>query len=191
MEAEQRLREAIGRNIANNMELPDSQVARLSAVAFRYRDSSIVLRDREGYIRSQMRNEAGAARMGRVPSETRMACLVDAFYVTLREHINLRVSEDREVSQFLNPLRRYRYLSLQDRLHEIIDEAVGNMNRRFGPPGTAGGGPPVAGGAPPGNPPAGRVGPPPGGRGRGGGPPGGRQGPPGRGQFASLCPVGM
>lgn len=132
MEAEQRLREAIARNIRSNMELPDSLVERLSSLAFRYRDSSIVLNDREAYIRSQMRAEAGASRLGRVPNEARLGCLVDQFYVTLREHINLRSAEDREASQFLNPLRRYRYLSLQDRLYEIIDDAVGNMNRRFG-----------------------------------------------------------
>jgi hypothetical protein len=187
MEAEQRLREAIARNIRSNMELPDSLVERLSSLAFRYRDSSIVLNDREAYIRSQMRAEAGASRLGRVPNEARLGCLVDQFYVTLREHINLRSAEDREASQFLNPLRRYRYLSLQDRLYEIIDDAVGNMNRRFGPPGGPGAGPPP-GGMPPGGAAAGPPPQPPPGR---AGPPQGGRGPGGRAQFASICPPGM
>jgi hypothetical protein len=192
-EAEQRVRTAIGQALRNRLQLPDTLATRVSEVAFRYRDSSLYLQDREGYIRMQMRAEGEAART-RLPNHPRITCLMNEFFSTYETRVRLRLAEDREIGSLLTPLNRYRYLAFQENLHRTIDDALDDMRRRFGrvEPGSAGrrgGGAQARGGAaqppPPGGPPgaqAGAAGPPAGMRGQGG---------PRGGIFASICPPGL
>ena len=189
VERERRFRDAISNRISNTLRLTDTVMAnRIASLSFRYRDSAMVIEDRERFVRMAMREEA-VTNYGRVPNELRLRCLVDEFYSLQQRRLALRMEEDREISMLVPTLGRYRYLALQENLHNMMDEFVDDMRRARGGGGGRGriGGPPpdslgVAGGA--------RVGPP-------GPPPGGARGQPplfgrqlgaGRGQYANLCP---
>jgi hypothetical protein len=132
MEAEQLMRKAMIANLRQSLALPDSQMDVLAGIAFRYRDSSLVVQQRERMIREMLSREGGSGggRRGGAVDDTRITCLIGAFWDAQETRLALRRAEDREVAALLTPTNRYRYLAFQDNLHDVIDEFVDQMNRQ-------------------------------------------------------------
>jgi hypothetical protein len=187
-EVERRINEEVTRQLRQRMQLPDSQLDRLTQVNIRFRDSLRFLEGRERFIRNELnraaRPEPDSGGVRRQVDQERIACLMDAFWTVNQHRLDARRGEHREVSAFLTPVQRFRYMSIQENLREVIDNFFERLNDRGG--GRRGGamGPPPDSGM--------RGGPPVGGRaGRAGGPPpGGRLGgPPGRNPAnLAICP---
>ncbi len=180
-ENERRIRQAVQNRMREVLALPDSTITRLSAITFRYRDSSLVMLDRERFLRREMEFERGGGRPNRAPNDQRISCLMSNYWVVQESLLAMRVAEDREVAAILSGPKRVQYFGLQENLHETIDRVRENFERnRDGGQGRGGpAGPRSGGGAvgPDGRP----LGPPPqGARGPGG--------PAGRAGLMALCP---
>ena len=167
------VRRAVLQRMRDQLDLPDSQIAKLSQPFFRYRDSLFVLEDRERFIRGQLRSETD---QGRTVNEDRVGCLIGELFATQRMRVDMLSSEDKEISAMLTPSKRLRYLALQENFNQLIERAMqGTNERRNGGPD----GPRGQGRA--GSPGGGRADGPPRGGGRGRGGPFAVCGPPSRG----------
>jgi hypothetical protein len=171
MENEGRVRQMLEGRVRNVLKLPDSSATRLISTTFRYRDSSIMWLDRERFLRRELRFEQDMYRENPANADNgRITCLMDNFMIVQQRLLDLRQAEDREIKNFLPPIKRLQYFGMQENLHEAIDSVMSDFNRRREGGRGEGVGPPRGGGG-------GRVnGPPPGARAGGG-----------RAALVSLC----
>lgn len=151
----------LGQLVRQQLQLTDTQASRLQETNNRFLSRRQALGAEEREVRVSMRDLLCSADTTRGPE---MARLIDRWHELAARRLALQQEEQREMSAFLSPYQRARWLALEERVRARTDQLLGGRGGRGGPggPGDRAGG----GGGPP-------DGPPPGGRGgrRGGGPP--------------------
>jgi hypothetical protein len=124
---EQRFRQQLANMLRTQLGLNDDQMRQLSAVNQRFDVQRRELLRREMIARRSIREEVDkrdSADAGRIDQ-----MLTEQFKLE-RERIDLTEAEQRELSKFLTPVQRARYLGVQEQIRREMDQLRG---RRAGP----------------------------------------------------------
>lgn len=124
---ERRFRQQLSNILRTQLGLSDDQMRQLSEVNQRFDVQRREVNRREILTRRSMREEVlkrDSANAGRIEQ-----LLTDQFKIE-RERIDLTEAEQRELSRFLTPVQRARYLGVQEQIRRQMDEMRG---RRAGP----------------------------------------------------------
>lgn len=152
MPAEQR----VGQVMKNQLQLSDSQVGRLQDLMQRFQQRRQALNQDEGQARMTIRD---ALCGGDTTRGADVAKSLDLVIDVEKRRVAMREDEQRELSAFLTPYQRARFMGFEEQLGAMMG-------------GRGGGGRAGRQGQPPGGPPPGdQNGPPPRGQGRGRGGP--------------------
>ncbi len=139
---EQRFRERFEQVLKQRLALSDSQLARVVEVNARLDPKRRELFTEERSVRAEMRDAIHGG--DDAASQDRVAQLLERAMRVQRARLDLVETEQRELSAFLTPLQRAKYLGLQEQLRRRVDD----MRRRAagdstddpfgdGPPGDA------------------------------------------------------
>lgn len=121
---EQRFRERFEQVLKQRLSLSDSQLARVVAVNARLDARRRELFTEERAVRGEMRDAMKGG--DDAASQEQVAKLLERAMKVQRARLELVETEQRELSAFLTPLQRARYLGLQEQLRRRIDD----MRRR-------------------------------------------------------------
>ena len=118
---EQRLRERVAQVTRTRLGLGDAQMAKLQAVNSSYapRLGDLQLRERE--TRQQLRRQMTAP----TPDQTEVGRLLDNLLGLQRQRISLMESEQKDLSAFLTPVQRAKYMALQAEIKRRADQLRG------------------------------------------------------------------
>ena len=116
---ERRLQDRINQVVRQRLVLTDEQFAKLREVASKIEDDRRALRTDEAITRFSMRQELLA---GDRVNEARVTDLLARMPQLERRRLELMENEQRELSKFLSPSQRARYLGLQDELRRSMQE---------------------------------------------------------------------
>ena len=118
---EQRLRERVAQVTRTRLGLDDAQMAKLQAVNSSYapRLGDLQLRERE--TRQQLRRQMTAP----TPDQTEVGRLLDNLLGLQRQRISLMESEQKDLSAFLTPVQRAKYMALQAEIKRRADQLRG------------------------------------------------------------------
>lgn len=116
---ERRLQERINQVVRQRLALTDEQFQKLRETASRIEDARRELRNDDQVTRYAMRQELLA---GDKANEARVGELLDKMPRLERRRLELMEQEQRELSKFLTPSQRARYLGLQDELRRSMQE---------------------------------------------------------------------
>ncbi len=134
---EQRFRERLAGVMRERLGLNDDQMRRLGEVNRRFEGERRILHTEEMQTRRAMRQHL---MRDSVANQDSVAILLERGLRIERRKVELFEAEQRELSQFLTPVQRARYLGMQEQLRSRIDDI--RERRR-----------PDEGGGPPGPPP--------------------------------------
>ncbi|MHB1222453.1 MAG: hypothetical protein ACYC2G_00185 [Gemmatimonadaceae bacterium] len=119
--------------VKRELHLTDAQAARLQATNSRIDGRRRPLLQRERALRSGLRKEL---QRGQAADDREVAGLLDGLLSVHRQKLELLEAEQRELAQFLTPVQRARYFSLQEnwRRHgeEEAERDRGRRGRRPG-----------------------------------------------------------
>jgi hypothetical protein len=124
---EQRFRQRLANLLRTQLGLSDDEMRQLSDVNQRFDVQRREVNRREMMTRRSMREEVlkrDSANAGRIEQ-----LLTEQFKIE-RERIDLTEAEQRELSRFLTPMQRARYLGVQEQIRREMDQLRG---RRAGP----------------------------------------------------------
>ncbi len=115
---ERQLRERLAARVQDELRLTDAQAAKLMATNARIDQQRRPLLQRERTLRAQLRTELerGAAAQDRT-----VGPLLDGLLVVHRKRMELVESEQKELAQFLTPVQRARYFSLQENWRRQVE----------------------------------------------------------------------
>jgi Spy/CpxP family protein refolding chaperone len=118
-EIEQQLQRRIGAILKERLELTDDQLRQLEAVTVKLERERRAVRGEEWRIRTALRAQllSGDSASNEVVGE-----LLDRMPRVERRRIELMETEQRELSQFLTPIQRARYMGLQDEIRRNMEE---------------------------------------------------------------------
>lgn len=137
---EQRIRERLGRVVKEQLNLSDDQLARVQQTNRKFEQERIELVKQERDIRIGMRSEVLS---GDSANQKRVDALIEQMLKVQRQRIEIIAREQRELSAFLTPVQRVKYLVLQEQMRRRVEEFRQRPWQRGGPgrPGRPGGGP--------------------------------------------------
>lgn len=121
---EQRFRERFEQVLKQRLALTDSQLARVIAVNGRLDARRRELFMEERSVRAEMRDAIDGG--DDAAAQERVAQLLERAMKVQRARLDLVETEQRELSAFLTPLQRAKYLGLQEQLRRRVDD----MRRR-------------------------------------------------------------
>lgn len=121
---EQRFRERFEQVLKQRLSLTDSQLARVIAVNARLDGKRRELFMEERAVRGEMRDAMKGG--DDAAAQEQVAKLLERAMKVQRARLELVETEQRELSAFLTPLQRARYLGLQEQLRRRVDD----MRRR-------------------------------------------------------------
>ncbi|MBI2796027.1 MAG: hypothetical protein HYX65_04895 [Gemmatimonadetes bacterium] len=151
MMLEQSIRRRFAEVVRNRLQLDNRQMQQLVDVNRKFEGRRRELNMRERDARQSLRGEVERDRQADNP---RVATALQELLAIQKERAALLESEDKDLSSFLSPVQRAKYLALQEQLRRRVEEMrrrdAGGMDPMGGPPG----GPPPGG--PPGEPPGDR-----------------------------------
>ena len=124
---EQRLRERFADVVRRRLGLNDSQMRQLSEVNTRYERERMQLLRQERQMRQQLRAEVLA---GDSANQTRVNELLESALRIQRQRLDLTEREQRDLSGFMTPVQRAKYVGIQDDLRRRVEEM--RQNRRPG-----------------------------------------------------------
>lgn len=133
-EMEARLQAHIDSIVRVRLSLTDDQFKRLQDVATRMEKERRDLRMDDGRLRMEMRHALTASTV----NEDKVAELLAKMPQLERRRLGIMEREQRELSQFLTPSQRARYISLQDELRRSMQEMQFRRmtpGGAYGPPG--------------------------------------------------------
>ena len=133
---EQRVRQRLGVIVREQLGLDDAQARRLGEVSARYERERRALALRERELRLQLRDELQG---GEQANQERVSRALDRMLEVQRSRIDIVQREQKDLSAFLTPVQRAKYLVLQDQVRRRLEEA-----RRAGEAAPAAGGRPRA-----------------------------------------------
>lgn len=116
---EQRVRERLAQVVRARVGLDDEQMRRLGATNERYEQRRRDLLARERRARMELRAEIGA---GDRADQRHVAQLLDQLIDVQRQRISLVEEEQRELSAFMTPVQRAKYLAVQERVRRSMEE---------------------------------------------------------------------
>jgi predicted ATPase with chaperone activity len=117
---EQRFRQRMGAIVRERLALTDAQAQQLGDVSRRFEQERRTLAIRERALRLQLRDELQA---GEAANQERVGRALDRMLELQRTRIDLLQREQAELSRFLTPVQRARYVALQEQLRRRIEEA--------------------------------------------------------------------
>ncbi len=121
---EQRFRERFEQILKQRLALTDSQLARVIAVNARLDARRRELFMEERSVRAEMRDAIDGG--DDTAAQDRVAQLLERAMKVQRARLDLVETEQRELSAFLTPVQRAKYLGLQEQLRRRVDD----MRRR-------------------------------------------------------------
>jgi hypothetical protein len=114
----QRLRQRWQEVVRNRLGLTDVQVRQLQETTRHYNAQRMTLNQQERQIRREMRDQV----TGAAPEDDKhLAALIDSILDIQRLRLELVRNEQRELSLFLTPLQRVKYLALQEQLRQQVE----------------------------------------------------------------------
>jgi Spy/CpxP family protein refolding chaperone len=118
---EQRLRERVAQVTRNLLGLDDAQMAKLQGVnsAYAPRVGDLQMKERE--TRQQLRRQMTAP----TPDQSEVGRLLDSLLALQRQRISLLESEQKDLSGFLTPVQRAKYMALQAQIKRRADQLRG------------------------------------------------------------------
>ena len=116
---ERQFRERVGRTVQARLQLTDAQMARLQRMnsSFETRRRSLAAEERS--LRFSIGQQIAA---GDRADQDSVARMIDRAIGIQRQRLDLVAQEQRELSSFLTPVQRARYLDLQERLRRRVEE---------------------------------------------------------------------
>lgn len=129
---EGRVRERMTEVLTRQLALSDEQARRLSAVAQRLEPRRRALVAEELAVRAALRAQIAAGDSAR---DTEVTGLIDRMLKVQRARVELLESEQQELSSFLSPMQRAKYLGLEEQMRLRMQEVQGRpMPPGQGPP---------------------------------------------------------
>jgi periplasmic protein CpxP/Spy len=131
---EQMLRQRWMAVVQTRLQLSDAQVARLKETNRHFSTQRNQLNQAERGVRQEMRSQLTGATTA---DDKRLAVLIDSLLDIQRQRLEILRDEQHELSLFMTPLQRVRYLALQEQLRQRIEmlrqRAGGRIAGRPGP----------------------------------------------------------
>jgi Spy/CpxP family protein refolding chaperone len=138
-ELERRLHQRVLTVVRDRLNLTQEQVDKLSATSERYAEQRRALAQRERSLRFELR---GQLRRGDSADQKRVAQLLDQTMQAQQERLDLYRKEQSDLSAFLTPVQRAKYMGLQEQMRSRVEELRRRRDdrnrgpRRGGAPGT-------------------------------------------------------
>jgi len=117
---EQRLRQRLGVIVKRELKLDDAQAQRLGSVSAKYETERRQLAAQERELRLQLRDEMQG---GDQANQDRVSRALDRMLEVQRKRLDIVQREQKELSTFLTPVQRAKYLALQDQVRRRLEEA--------------------------------------------------------------------
>lgn len=115
---ERQLRDRLAARVQRELQLSDAQASRLMATNARIDRQRRPLLQRERTLRTQLRAELGR---GAAAQDRTVGPLLDGLLEVHRKRLELVETEQRELAQFLTPVQRARYFSLQENWRRQVE----------------------------------------------------------------------
>ncbi len=119
MRVENALRQALARAVRERLSLNDQQATRLMDVNRKFSEDRLKLAREEMRIRRDLRQSVASGDASRSPAT---AALLDDLLDTQRQRLELQQKEQDELSTFLTPDQRVRYLGMMEQLRRRIQQ---------------------------------------------------------------------
>lgn len=137
---EQRMGERLGEMMKKQLGLTEQQVPKLQETNRRFQEKHRLLVEQERDIRMSLRDEMIAGDSGR---QTQVGGLLDRMLKVQRQRLELVEQEQKDLSAFLTPVQRAKYLGVQEGMRRRMEQmrqngggpAMGPMRNRMGPGG--------------------------------------------------------
>lgn len=142
---DRRVQERMGEILRQQLGLTDAQAQRMQEMNRRLMDRRIALGDEERQVRMAIRREIMS---GDTTRGAEVARLLERVQDVQRRRMELLQAEQQELSAFLTPYQRARYLAFEEFLHRRVEEMRREQDGRGmrggppGPPRGRGAGPP-------------------------------------------------
>lgn len=104
--------------VRNRLGLNDVQMRQLQETTRHFNTQRQTLNQEERAIRSEMRDQVTGVTP---PDDKHLAALIDSILDLQRQRLELTRNEQRELSLFLSPLQRVKYLALQEQLRQQME----------------------------------------------------------------------
>lgn len=131
---EQQLRQRVATITRQRLQLDDGQMAKLQAVNARLAPQLAALVTHERQTRLQLRAELTAAS----PDQNKVGALLDTILRLQQQRVSLLEREQKDLSAFLTPVQRAKYMALQNQIRRRADQLRGSTStgprRRAGIP---------------------------------------------------------
>ncbi len=131
MRVENSLREVLARAVRERLNLNDQQATRLMDVNRRFSDDRLKLAREEMRIRRDLRQSVASGDASRSPAT---AALLDDLLDTQRQRLELQQKEQDELSTFLSPEQRVKYVGMMEQLRRRIQQRVDSVRGAGVPP---------------------------------------------------------
>jgi len=150
---EQRVRERLGGMMKQQLGLNEQQMTKLQETNRRFQEKQRLLVDQERDIRMSLRDEMIAGDSAR---QAQVAGLLDRMLKVQHQRLDLLEQEQKELSGFLTPVQRAKYLGIQEGMRRRMQQmrqqpggpVMGRMQPRPGPGGPDDGMGPMGPGGP-------------------------------------------
>ena len=126
---ERQLRQRIGHTVQARLQLTDAEMVRLQKTNQSYESRRRKLVGEERQLRQSIARQVAA---GDSADQKLVAQYIDRAIAIQRERLDIVQQEQRELSTFLSPVQRARYLDLQERLRRRVEELRRGQQRRGG-----------------------------------------------------------
>jgi hypothetical protein len=131
MRLENSLRQALARAVRERLNLNDQQATRLMDVNRKFSDDRLKLAREEMRIRRDLRQSVASGDASRSPAT---AALLDDLLDTQRQRLELQQKEQDELSTFLSPDQRVRYIGMMEQLRRRIQQRADSARGAGIPP---------------------------------------------------------
>jgi Spy/CpxP family protein refolding chaperone len=127
-----RYRERLGQLVKTQLGLTDAQYQKVVAVNAKYEGQRFTLLQQERELRITIRAEV---LRGDQADQKRIARLIDDMFKVQQQRLDILASEQKDLSAFLTPLQRAKYLGIQEQVRKRLQK----MRDEGGGPGMGGG----------------------------------------------------
>ena len=124
---ERRLHQRVLDVVRDRLSLTEEQVDKLSATTDRYAEQRRTLAQRERSLRFELRAQL---RRGDSADQQRVAQLLDQTMQAQQDRLDLYRKEQSDLSAFLTPVQRAKYMGLQEQMRSRVEELRRRGNDR-------------------------------------------------------------
>jgi Spy/CpxP family protein refolding chaperone len=116
---EQQVRERLAGMVQERLRLTEAQMTRLKQTNARFEPQRRQLFQQERQVRLALRQEAARDSLA---NQQHVSTLITQAIAIQRQRLDLVDAEQKELAQFLTPLQRARYLDLQEKLRQRVEQ---------------------------------------------------------------------